>query len=130
MRAAVARASCASLELEWDEPETFGWSLEEYRVLLRRPGLPMKNAAEGLKATHTELTGLLASTTYTLFVQVCPNLLPTRPLLPISSQNCFALSLLSLRAGKRSCRLVQTERADVRSDRAGAALACSAMGCA
>jgi len=65
----VARASCASLELEWDEPETFGWSLEEYRVLLRRPGLPMKNAAEGLKATHTELTGLLASTTYTLFVQ-------------------------------------------------------------
>ena len=65
----LVRSSCASLEVEWTAPAAHGHPIEEYRLLSSRPGIPMRTVGEGLTLTRKELTGLLASTTYTLAVQ-------------------------------------------------------------
>ncbi|KAL3927437.1 MAG: hypothetical protein SGPRY_002822 [Prymnesium sp.] len=71
-RAEVVRSSCASVSLRWGEPESHGWSIEEYRVWAAREGRREGEGdveEQGLRAAHVELTGLLPGTMYEFRVQ-------------------------------------------------------------
>ena len=76
----VLRASCASITLAWDGGGGGGGGdggggggggggVLEYRVWASRGSLPRAVVREGLSAPQAELTGMLASTTYSFVVQ-------------------------------------------------------------
>ncbi len=134
----LVRASCASLEIEWDAPETHGWAVEEYRLLASRPGLPMRAAAEGLTAKRKELTGLLASTTYTLAVQArgpagwssvgAPTYASTDPALRLPAKPYGAPKPASPAAAATQLRVAASAWTGGRGDNMAAGLAVAAVG--
>jgi hypothetical protein len=65
----LLKATCASVSITWTAPGSAGVPVQEYRVWASREGLPDALAKEGLREPRAELTGLLASTRYSIAVQ-------------------------------------------------------------